>query len=190
VALKAQAAELPHKSDAGGVILSIGNERALAEAWAALNRNIETTRPGLELDGVLVECMGEKGAELILGARNDPDWGPVLLAGFGGVLAEAMRDVRLLPPDLSIEQIVRELHSLQCAALFHGFRGSPPLDVEAAARVLAAIGLLIRGHPEIEEIDINPVVVYQKERGAMALDALIVVGANDIEYLEQKERPV
>jgi hypothetical protein len=107
--------------------------------------------------------------------RNDPDWGPVLLAGFGGVLAEALRDVRLMPPDLPIEEIVKELGALRCATLFRGFRGSPPLDVEAAAGILFALGEVARCYPNIEEIDINPVVIYPKGQGALALDALISV---------------
>ncbi|MDE3188920.1 MAG: acetate--CoA ligase family protein [Acidobacteriota bacterium] len=187
VVLKAQSVDLPHKSDAGGVILSIENESALAEGWLALHRNVEKNKPGLRLDGVLVERMGKSGVELIFGARNDPEWGPVLLAGFGGVLAEAIRDVRLLPTCLPIQEIVRELGSLQCSDLFRGFRGSPPLDVEAAAQILFDLGTLIRSCPEIEEIDINPVVVYPRGEGAIALDALIVAGANGRGPEEPKE---
>ena len=169
VVLKAQAIDLPHKSDVGGVILSIENENSLAEAWFTLHRNIKANRPGLELEGVLVQRMGRSGSELILGARSDPEWGPVLLAGSGGVLAEVMRDVRLMPADLSILQIGHELGSLQCSALFQGFRGAPPLDIDAAAQILFALGQLIRSSPEISEIDINPVVVYPKGAGAVAL---------------------
>ena len=175
VVLKAQAAALSHKTEAGGVILGIENDSSLAEGWSKLHNNIKASRPGLELDGVLVERMGQRGTELIIGLRNDPDWGPVLLAGFGGVLAEALRDVRLMPADLPMEEIVKELGALRCATLFHGFRGSPPLDVEAAARILFALGEVARCYPNIEEIDINPVVIYAKGQGGLALDALISV---------------
>ncbi len=175
VVLKAQAAKLAHKTEAGGVILGIENDSSLAEGWAKLHNNLKVNRPGLVLDGVLVERMGHRGTELIVGMRNDPDWGPVLLAGFGGVLAEALRDVRLMPPDLPIEEIVKELGALRCATLFHGFRGSPPLDVEAAAGILFALGEVARCYANIEEIDINPVVIYPKGQGALALDALISV---------------
>jgi hypothetical protein len=166
---------LSHKTEAGGVILGIENDSSLAEGWSKLHNNIKASRPGLELDGVLVERMGQRGTELIIGLRNDPDWGPVLLAGFGGVLAEALRDVRLMPADLPMEEIVKELGALRCATLFHGFRGSPPLDVEAAARILFALGEVARCYPNIEEIDINPVVIYAKGQGGLALDALISV---------------
>ena len=176
VVLKAQAIDLPHKSDTGGVILNIQNESALADSWRTLHKNIKENKPELQLDGVLVERMGQRGVELIFGARNDPEWGPVLLAGFGGVLAEAIHDVRLLPLDLSVQQIMHELNSLQCSTLLRGFRGSPWLDVEAAAKILFSLANLIRSCPAIEEIDINPVVVYPQGEGAVALDALIVVG--------------
>ena len=176
VALKVQAVDLPHKTEAGGVILGIDDESALRMGWTALEKNIAVSQPGLVPDGILVERMGSKGLELIFGARNDQSWGPVLLAGSGGVLAEAMRDVHLMPPDLSPAELASELGKLQCAPLLHGFRGAPPADIESAAQILAALSALIRSHPEIEEVDINPVVVFPEGAGAMALDALIRVG--------------
>ena len=174
LALKAQAVELPHKSDVGGVVLGIASEDALTEGWVTLHRNLSNQRPGLKLDGVLVERMSQKGVELILGARNDPDWGPVLLAGFGGILAEAMNDTRLFPADLSKEAIVEELTKLRSATLLRGFRSTPALDIGAAAEIVAALGQLIRSAPRIIEIDVNPVVLYAQGSGAVALDALIV----------------
>ena len=175
VALKAQAVALPHKSDAGGVLLGLESEAAVAEAWAALRGNIDRLRPGLMLDGVLVERMGEKGLELIAGARNDKDWGPVLLVGFGGVLAEAIEDVRILAADLRPPAIQEALYGLRCGALLRGFRGAPEYDVPAVADVLYRLGQLVRGNPEIGEVEVNPLVVYSKGRGALALDALISV---------------
>ncbi len=172
VVLKAQSADLSHKSDAGGVVLNLTDPTSLAAGWEQLHNNIAKAKPGLHLDGVLVEAMGQRGAEVIVGARNDPEWGPVLLVGFGGILAEALHDVRLLTPDLPVEAIVEELYKLKSAALLRGFRGSPPLDVNAVAEVVARLGSLMRSQPEIVEVDINPVVVYPS--GALALDALIV----------------
>lgn len=173
VALKAQAAALPHKSDVGGVILGVGSDAALADAWAMLYRNVAVHRSDVNLDGVLVERMGEKGIELIVGARNDHQWGPVLLIGFGGVLAEALRDVRLLPPDLSQDEIEQELYRLRSAALLRGFRGAPPADVASAAQAIRRLGALMQSSAKISEVDINPLVVYPQGRGAVALDALI-----------------
>jgi acyl-CoA synthetase (NDP forming) len=175
VALKAQSAELPHKSDAGGVVLGLSDRTKLAEGWAQLHANIARHRPGLVLDGVLIEKMGRTGVELIVGARNDPEWGPVILAGFGGVQAEVLQDVRLLPANLTNEGIVRELKLLKGSALLGGFRGSAALDVTAVAELIARLGRLLLAEPAIREIDLNPVIVYPHGEGVVALDALMLV---------------
>ena len=123
---------------------------------------------------MLIEGMSKPGVELIIGGRNDPDWGAVVLVGFGGVQAEILKDVRLLAADLSREEIVEELYRLKSAELLHGFRGMPPLDVAAAARIVAQISALLRAEPRIQEIDLNPVILYPQGHGAIALDALII----------------
>lgn len=175
VVIKAQSADLPHKSEAGGVIVGLQDEAALQAAWARLIANISENRPGLVLDGVLVEAMGAKGVELIIGARNDGEWGPVLLVGFGGVQAEVLKDVRLLPPDLSLTAIVAELNLLKSAALFHGFRGAPPVDVAAVAELVQRLGAFMIAHPEVAEVDLNPVIARPMGQGCSALDALITL---------------
>jgi len=174
VALKAQSPDLSHKTDAGGVVLGLGDAAQLAEGWRRLHANVGAAVPGLELDGVLVETMAKRGVELIVGARNDDDWGPVVLVGLGGVLAELLHDSRLLPADLPADAIIRELHLLKSAALLKGYRGSPALDVAAAADIIWRVGQLVSSSPRIREIDVNPVVLYPQ--GAVALDALIVLG--------------
>lgn len=174
VVIKAQAQALSHKSDAGGVILNLADDAALADGWARLHANVAAHASDVTLDGVLVEAMGARGVELIIGARNDPDWGAVILVGFGGVQAEILQDVRLLSPDLSRDAIIAELRALKSGALFDGWRGAPALDVDAVADIIATLGQLLRGTPEIREIDLNPVVVYPTGQGAIALDALIV----------------
>ena len=176
VVLKAQSGDLPHKSDAGGVILGLKDAESIAEGWGRLQSNIAYHRPGLILDGVLIEKMSKPGVELIIGGRNDPDWGPVVLAGFGGIQAEILQDVRLLPANLTIAGIVRELGLLKSAALLRGFRGSPVLDVAAAADIISRVAAVLRAEPSIREIDLNPVIIYPQGEGAIALDALVVVG--------------
>ncbi|MFA5962720.1 MAG: acetate--CoA ligase family protein [Sphingomonas sp.] len=173
VVIKAQAAALSHKSDAGGVILNLADEAALARGWDELHANIARHAPGMVLDGVLVEAMGQRGVELIVGARNDPEWGPVILVGFGGVQAEILQDVRLLPPDLTRAAIAAELRRLKGGALLDGWRGSPALDVDAVADIVVALSRLLEAAPSIREIDLNPVVIYPSGQGAVALDALI-----------------
>jgi len=176
VVLKAQSAQLSHKSDAGGVELNLADTVALAAGWERLHASISRAMPDLVLDGVLVEEMRQRGAELIFGARNDPEWGPVVLVGFGGILAEAIHDVRLLPPELSVDEVIAELHQLKCSAILRGFRGSAALDVKAAAEIVCRLGSLMSSNPEVQELDINPVVVYPEGQGALALDALVFCG--------------
>ena len=180
VVLKAQSPHLPHKSDAGGVVLAIESEADLLGGWASLHRNIKRARPELLLDAVLVERMEKKGLELIVGAKRDAQWGPVVMVGFGGVLAEAVDDVRLMPPDLSPFEIERELSKLRCSALFGGFRGAPAADIGAAAAAVEKIGLLMRLCTDIAEVDLNPLIVFEEGNGVKALDALISVDSNDL----------
>ncbi|MFT4192976.1 MAG: acetate--CoA ligase family protein [Comamonas sp.] len=173
VALKAQSADLSHKSDAGGVILDIGGPEALRQAWARLHANVAAYDSRIALDGALVEAMGRRGLELIVGARNDAQWGPVILVGMGGVTAEILKDVRLLDADLTAEDVLRELDQLQAAALLRGYRGAPPLDRAAVADLVVRLGQVLRGTPAIREIDLNPVIVYPEGQGVVALDALM-----------------
>ncbi|MDF3835393.1 acetate--CoA ligase family protein, partial [Cupriavidus basilensis] len=175
IALKMQAVELSHKSDVGGVILGVDCADNLRAAWMQLDDNLKRHAPDVVLDGVLVEKMGSRGLEMIVGARNDPQWGPVILVGLGGVTAEITRDVRLLAHNLPMEAVVHELRQLRGAALLQGYRGEPPLDVEALARVVVNLGALLQSEPRIREIDLNPVIVYRQGSGVLALDALMLV---------------
>ena len=175
VALKAQAAALSHKSDVGGVVLGVEGETQLARAWERLHQDLARLAPDTPLDGVLVERMGAAGCEMIVGARHDPQWGPVVLVGFGGVTAEVLRDVRLLPADLTPAAVRRELDKLKGAALLHGHRGKPACDVAALAELVAALGALMQAEPRLVEIDLNPVMVYPEGQGVLALDALMLI---------------
>nr|WP_282100079.1 acetate--CoA ligase family protein [Thauera aromatica] len=174
VVLKAQAAALPHKSDAGGVAVGLADEAALRAGWTRVVDSVARARPGLALDGLLVETMAERGLELVVGARRDPDWGPVLLVGLGGIWIEALADVQLLPVDLDEAGIVEALGRLKGAALLRGLRGAPAADVAGVARVVAQVGTLMRATPAVTEIDINPLVAYPDR--VVALDALVVCG--------------
>jgi acyl-CoA synthetase (NDP forming) len=180
VALKAQAAALTHKSDAGGVILNVGSAAELRAAWERLHANVQRARPGLALDGVLVEAMAAKrpgSLELIVGARRDPHWGAVLMLGLGGIWVETLHDVALLPAGAGKDAVAEALGRLKGASLLSGARGSAPVDVAAVADIACTIGGLVERSPDIAELEINPLVAYPQGRGALALDALIVKGA-------------
>lgn len=176
VAMKAQAAALGHKSDAGGVILNLADVGSVRNAWDRIHANVRGYEASLSLDGVLIEKMGKHGVEMIVGARNDPEWGPIVLAGFGGVTAEILQDIRLIAPDLTEAAIVAELMQLKSSALLRGYRGSPALDVPALARVIRDIAAILLAEPTLAELDLNPVILHPAGEGVVALDALMLVG--------------
>jgi acyl-CoA synthetase (NDP forming) len=175
VALKLQSSALAHKTDAGALALGIPDAAALDAAWARLHANVAVSAPGAPIDGALVEAMAQPGVELIAGARRDPQWGTTLLAGLGGIWAEALHDTVVIPAAAGEDAIVAALQRLRAAPVFDGLRGAPPLDVRAAARVLALLGALIDATPAIGEIELNPLTLYP--HGAVALDALIIANS-------------
>jgi acyl-CoA synthetase (NDP forming) len=141
--------------------------------WRRLHDNLAKHAQGVAIDGVLVEAMAAKGLELILGMRNDPDWGPVIAVGLGGIFTELLKDVRLMTTDLGRHEIEAALRRLKGAALLDAFRGEAARDVDAVIDAIVTLGEFVRAHPEVSEIDINPLMVFAKGEGALALDALI-----------------
>jgi acetate---CoA ligase (ADP-forming) len=158
-----------HKSDVGGVVLGLSDEHAVTAAYADL-------RDRLSPPAVAVERMAalEEGVELLVGARWDARFGPVALVGLGGVFTEVLRDVAvsLAPVD---EATARELLlSLRGAPLLLGARGRPPVDLDAAAAAIVALSRVAAAHPEIAEVEVNPLLALP--RGAVGLDARVVTG--------------
>ncbi|MGA7815285.1 acetate--CoA ligase family protein [Caballeronia sp.] len=177
VVLKAQASELPHKSDVGGVVVGLADANALRAGWNKLHTSVASHRPELVLDGALVEAMGPRGLELVVGAKRDAEWGPVVLVGLGGIWIEVLKDVRLIPADLTEADIVVELRRLKAAAMLDGVRGADGVDIDAIAKAVATIGAQMRANPQITEIDINPLLAYPDR--VLALDALVVCSTLD-----------
>jgi acetate---CoA ligase (ADP-forming) len=171
IVLKAQAANLAHKTDAGGVLLNIKSDEELKIAFEKMTNDIKRT--GITLDGLLVESMEKMGLELVIGARRDAQWGAVVLVGVGGIWIETLKDVCLITPDLGVDAIIEELSSLKSSALLKGVRGSNAVDLNAIAQVVTKISDLIVSNERILEIEINPLVA--KPEGVLALDALIVL---------------
>ena len=173
VALKASASGLLHKSDAGGVILALDQPEAVREA--ALQIEAAVTRAGHELAGLVVQPMAPEGVELIVGVVSDRTFGPVLACGAGGTTAELIKDVavRITPlTDLDAGEMVR---SLQTFPLLDGYRGVPRCDIAAIEDVLLRVSAMVEAHPEIVELDCNPLVAGPD--GALIVDARIRVEA-------------
>lgn len=166
VALKALG--LLHKSDAGGVALGLNGEDELEAALADM-------RVRLAPDGFSVEAMADtsEGAELIVGCRSDPRFGPLVLVGLGGLFAELLRDVAVALAPAGADELEELLLSLRGAGVLTGARGRRPLDVRAAAEAAAALSRVAAAHPEIAEIEVNPLLVTP--HGALGLDARVVL---------------
>lgn len=175
LALKAQSSRLAHKSDVGAVALDIRDGGSLRLAWSTMQTRLANEQPDVYLDGMLLERMSEPGLEIIVGARNEGGWGPVVLVGLGGILTELLQDVVLIPAGVGRADIERALRSLAGAKLFDGYRGSSPVDLEAMITVVEVLGSLLLQNPQIVEADLNPVRIHARGRGACVLDALFVV---------------
>ncbi len=173
VALKASAEGLVHKSDAGGVLLDLDGPDEVR--GAALQIEAAVKRAGHELDGLVIQPMAPEGVELIVGVVNDRSFGPVLACGAGGTTAELIKDVavRITPvTDLDAREMLR---SLQTYPLLAGYRGSEPCDIAAIEDVLLRVGAMVETHPEIVELDLNPLIASAE--GAVIVDARVRVHA-------------
>ena len=175
VVLKVQSSQVLHKTEVGGVAVGVADEASLRLAWATMAQRIAIARPDAVIDGYLVEAMAGRGLELVVGGRRDPNWGPVVLFGLGGVWIEALHDVRLAPANIAHDAVVEELGLLRAHTLLEGARGTAPIDKSAIAQVVTTVGRLLLAHPEISEIDINPLMVFPSGKPPVALDALVVL---------------
>jgi len=173
--LKIVSPDIAHKTEVGGVFVGVRSEAQLREEYGQLLARVASKAPGARIAGVLVAQMVQGGVELILGARKDPVFGPMVMAGLGGIFAEIFKDVALQPAPVDEAQATAMLRSLKAFPLLDGARGRPKADVQAAARAIAALSrFAVRHADSVCEIDINPLVVLEQGRGAHALDALLV----------------
>jgi hypothetical protein len=173
--LKLMAADVQHKSDIGGVVLGIRDDDELRAAHARIAENLARARAGARLEQVLLAQEVTGGIELVLGVQRDPDVGPVLMFGSGGVLLELSRDVSFGAVPLSLRQAKAMLERTSAGALLQGYRGAPPADTDAVLAAMLALGRLAHDLGDrVESIDINPFVALPANQGALALDALVV----------------
>ena len=170
VVLKGVARELVHKSDAGAVKLDLRDEAAVRGAWQVISSAVAGRHSGT-FEGCLVQEMARGGAELIVGIRRDPQFGPIVLAGSGGILVELLGDVELAPAPVSRDQAVALLRRLRIAPVIAGIRGQPPLDLEAAADVVERLSWLAADlGSRLTDAEINPLVLRERGKGVVAVD--------------------
>ena len=172
VSLKIDSPDILHKSDSGGVKLNLQSSEDVRKAYDEMMQQVKQRRPQAQIEGAVVSAMAAQGLELILGMNRDPQFGPVILFGLGGITVELFRDVsmRLLPLDRSEAKAM--LHEIKGAPLLQGFRGHPAVDEEALIDGLLKLAEIAEQHEDILEIDLNPVFAYPE--GMVVVDARIL----------------
>jgi len=175
VAIKIVAGQISHKSDLGGVQLNLRNGPALAAAFEDMMARIQKAYPGVKIDGVMVQPMVTGGMELILGGRQDPQFGPVILVGLGGIFVEIFDEAVVRVAPISRTEALEMIESLRGVQILKGARGHKPADIEAVVEALLRLSQLMTNFPEIKELDINPLRVFHQGEGVRALDARVLL---------------
>ncbi len=173
VVLKIVSPDIAHKSDVGGVKVGLDDEAEVTAAFAEIIDNAKAAEPEAAITGVAVQHMAPAGTEVIVGMTTDPQFGPVVMFGLGGIMVEVMKDVtfRVVPiEDRDAEQMIDEIKGV---AILEGVRGQAPADKKAIKDAILSISRFVEAHPEVQEIDLNPMMVYAD--GAVAVDARIVI---------------
>jgi acyl-CoA synthetase (NDP forming) len=175
VALKVQSPDILHKTEAGAVMLGLSGEAAVRDGYRTVLARAQAAHPNAKIDGVLVQAMARRGREIILGITRDPDFGPMLMVGLGGIHVEVLKDVAFAPVPLGAEEARDLIGQLKGAALLDAVRGEPAADRDALARLMVALSRFAADHADaIAEIDLNPVIVHPAGEGLTIVDALIV----------------
>lgn len=173
VVLKIQSPDIAHKTEAGGVRLGVAADEVKG-AFDEIVANARSYVPYARIEGVLIQKMMPKGHELVIGVVRDADFGPLVMLGAGGIYLEVLKDVVFAPPPISPAEAKRMILSLKIAPILTGARGQESGDIDALASLVVRVAELARSEPAIEQIDFNPVFVYQRGEGVVAVDALAV----------------
>lgn len=172
--MKLNSLDVAHKSDVGGVKINLQTPAEVAAAYAEIMRSAAARAPGARITGVLLQPFRTGGCEVILGARRDPQFGPVLVYGLGGIYTELFRDVSFRVAPVSQEEALAMIAETKSYQSLRGMRGQAPADLNALAAAVAGLSWLVTSFPEIAELDINPLLVGPD--GVLALDARVILG--------------
>lgn len=175
VAIKIIAEQISHKSDVGGVQLNLRNPQALKTAFEDMMGRIRKAYPDVKIDGVMVQPMVTGGRELILGGRQDPHFGPVVLVGLGGIFVEIFEEVVVRVVPITMREALRMIENLRGYQILTGARGHMRSDIEVVAETLLRLSQLLIDFPQIKELDINPLRVFHENEGSRALDARMIL---------------
>jgi acetyl-CoA synthetase (ADP-forming) len=173
VVMKIVSRDVVHKSDAGGVKVNLKNAEEVKKAYREIEENVKKAVGNYRFEGMIIQEFAPEGREVIVGMTKDPQFGPALMFGLGGIFVEVLKDVsfRVAPiTRYDAEEMIREIKGFP---ILQGVRGQKPVDMEAIINVLLNVSKLVMEHPEIEELDLNPIIAYPD--GVKTVDARIIL---------------
>lgn len=165
--------DIIHKSDVGGVMVNLKNAKEARDAYEQILSNVKKHDAKARIVGILVQEMAPASTEVIVGSIKDPQFGPAVMFGLGGVFVEVLKDVTFRIAPITEEDAYEMIEGVKAYPLLKGYRGSPPADIKAIVEILLATSRLVMEHDEIKELDLNPIMVYEK--GAKTVDARIIL---------------
>jgi acetyl-CoA synthetase (ADP-forming) len=173
VVLKIVSPDIIHKSDAGGVMVNLKSKAEVQDAYGKILENAKKYKATAKIAGVLVQEMAPQSTEVIVGAIKDPQFGQTLMFGLGGVFVEILKDVTFRIAPITREDAQEMVTTIKAYPLLKGYRNTPPTDVDAIINILLNTSRLIMDNPQIKELDLNPIMAYEK--GAKTVDARIIL---------------
>ncbi len=179
VVMKISSGQILHKSDANGVRVGLEDEATVRQAYSEIVESARAFREDAVIDGVLIQRMAPPGDEVILGCTRYPIFGPLLMFGYGGVFVEVFQDVAFRLAPIKRNEARRMIRSIKGYKLFTGFRGRPPADTDTLERLMVSLSDMVMDHPEIHEMDINPLLLHEKGKGATVADCRIILKKPD-----------
>lgn len=171
--MKIVSPDVLHKTDVGGVVVNIKSQEQARESYHTIMKNVLGSKKSAKIVGVLVQQMAAAGHEFVVGATRDPQFGPIVMFGLGGIYVEMFKDVSFRLAPVSKIDSLRMIKELKSHQLFEGFRGSKPLDTSSTSKVILAVGKMILDNESVDSIDINPLIVCPK--GVVATDVRVVL---------------
>jgi acetyltransferase len=175
--LKIASPDILHKTDVGGVKINLRTPTEVQDAFELMVYRAERYVPGARIWGCQVQEMVQGGREVLIGMSRDPQFGPLVAFGLGGIYVEALKDVAFRVAPFSRKEAQDMIREIRSFPLLEGVRGEPPADFEAMVDALLKVSRLVTDFPEIVELDINPFMVFDEGRGAMAIDMRLVLAA-------------
>ena len=177
VVMKIVSPEVLHKSDAGGVMLSITSPEAVKQAYQEILSNVKNFNPDAKIVGILVQEMAEIDREVIVGMIKDPQFGPAIMFGLGGIFVEVLKDVTFRVVPITRYDAMQMINEIKALPILKGVRGQKPIDFDKLVDILINVSRLVTDHPEIEELDLNPVTI--SPTNAKVLDARIILSKRE-----------